>query len=106
VTGSAPPGLETVSGEKIGRDPRLMSAAELQALNHTSSSVLAAVRAHCVDCCGGEAAEARKCVVTSCPLWPFRMGVNPLARRAVSAEQRAAMRERAAKARSLRGKPK
>ena len=53
-------GLETISGEKIGRDPRGMTTAELQQLGHTSNSVLAAVRKHCVDCCGAQVAEVRK----------------------------------------------
>jgi hypothetical protein len=54
-------GLEIVSGEKIGRDPRGMTTAELNQLGHSSNSVLAAVRANCVDCMGGQTAEVRKC---------------------------------------------
>lgn len=95
-------GLETVLGETVGRDPRHMTAPELAALGHNSNSVLAMVRAHCVDCAGGEASEARKCVTTSCPLWPFRMGTNPLARRTLSDDQREALRSRAATARAAR----
>ena len=95
-------GLETVSGEIIGRDPRRMTTAELNSLGHTSKSVLAAVRAKCLDCCCYEPTEVRKCVATSCPLWPLRTGVNPLARRDISQEQRDAMRARAAAARAAR----
>lgn len=95
-------GLETVSGEIIGRDPRGMSVPELNALGHISNSVLDAVKANCIDCCGGQASEVRKCVMTHCTLWPFRMGVNPLARRALTEEQKAAARARMAAARSVR----
>ena len=33
-----------------------------------------AIRLKCLDCCAGQAAEVRKCPVTNCPLWRFRMG--------------------------------
>lgn len=97
-------GLEIVSGEKIGRDPRAMTTPELNALGHNSKSVLKVVRMHCVDCCGGQTAEVRKCTATHCPLWAFRMGTNPFARRKPSEEQREAMRARAAAARANRPK--
>lgn len=33
-----------------------------------------AIRLKCVDCCCGNTAEVRKCPVTDCPLWRYRMG--------------------------------
>ena len=33
-----------------------------------------AIRLKCIDCCCGNTAEVRKCPVTNCPLWRFRMG--------------------------------
>lgn len=33
-----------------------------------------AIRLKCVDCCGGNMAEVRKCPAEHCPLWRFRMG--------------------------------
>ena len=33
-----------------------------------------AIRLKCIDCCGGNTAEVRKCPATHCPLWRFRMG--------------------------------
>lgn len=33
-----------------------------------------AIRLKCIDCCGGNTAEVRKCPATNCPLWRFRMG--------------------------------
>jgi hypothetical protein len=95
-------GLETVSGNLIGRDPRAMNTAELNALGHSSNSPLEAIRRNCLECCGGGASEVRKCPATICPLWPFRMGTNPLARRNLSAEQREAAQARAAAARAKR----
>jgi hypothetical protein len=97
-------GLETVSGSLIGRDPRAMSTAELHALGHTSNSALDAIRRQCIECSGG-ASEARKCTVLKCPLWPLRMGTNPLARRELTEAQRAAARERAQAARAKRATP-
>lgn len=33
-----------------------------------------AIRLKCLDCCCGNSAEVRRCVVRNCPLWPYRMG--------------------------------
>lgn len=33
-----------------------------------------AIRLKCIDCCGGNTAEVRKCPATNCHLWRFRMG--------------------------------
>ena len=33
-----------------------------------------AIRLKCLDCCGDAPAEVRSCTITSCPLYPFRMG--------------------------------
>ena len=35
-----------------------------------------AIRAKCLDCCCGNSAEVRKCTITTCPLWIYRMGVE------------------------------
>lgn len=59
----------------IGRDPRTLSTESLRALRQPTSPIKA-VRAKCVDCSGGSAAEARKCLAVECPLWAFRMGTN------------------------------
>ena len=36
-----------------------------------------AIRAKCIDCCCGNAAEVRACEITDCALHPFRFGKNP-----------------------------
>lgn len=33
-----------------------------------------AIRAKCLDCCCGNAAEVRRCPAVNCPLHDFRMG--------------------------------
>lgn len=33
-----------------------------------------AIRLKCLDCSAGQMAEVRKCELTSCPLWRYRMG--------------------------------
>lgn len=61
----------------IGRDPRKMAPDDLYALGHVPMSPTAAIRAHCLDCCGGSSNEVRRCTAARCPSWPFRMGFNP-----------------------------
>ena len=64
------------NGQKVGIRPDKISRADLVALGHPQSPARS-IRAKCVDCSGGDASEARKCVAVTCPLWAFRMGVNP-----------------------------
>lgn len=33
-----------------------------------------AVRSKCIDCSGNQPKEVKLCTVTSCDLWPYRMG--------------------------------
>ena len=33
-----------------------------------------AIRLKCIDCCGGQITEVRKCPAENCPLWRYRMG--------------------------------
>lgn len=35
------------------------------------------IRAKCLDCCCGQKSEVRNCVITNCPLYPYRMGHRP-----------------------------
>jgi hypothetical protein len=64
-------------GYMVGRDPRAMSLAELEAVGHARLSPTEAIRAKCLDCCAGSPHEVRLCVATLCPSWPFRTGSNP-----------------------------
>lgn len=36
-----------------------------------------AIRAKCLDCCGGQNIEVRLCQIERCPLFPYRMGHRP-----------------------------
>jgi hypothetical protein len=102
-------GLEIVSGEEQGRDPRKMKPAELEALGHKEMPLRRAARLFCVECAGASAAEALKCVAVNCQLWPFRMATNPWRKPLPEAERQrradvfAATRRYAAEARELPG---
>ena len=57
----------------IGRDPRQLSPDDFAHAGAPLMLAKDAIRAKCLDCCSGSAGEVRKCVATSCPLWPFRV---------------------------------
>lgn len=68
------------------------------------TSPVKAIRAFCIDCCGGAASEVKTCTAPKCALYPFRMGKNPYrAKRELTDEQREAIAERLAKARQNKG---
>ncbi len=48
---------------------------------HAKKPLLKVIRKKCLDCCCGQHSEVRKCPVTDCPLWPYRMAENPFYRR-------------------------
>jgi hypothetical protein len=73
-----------------------MGPDELRALGHAPLAPSAAIRAHCLDCCGGSSDEVRKCTAVRCPSWPFRIGANPW-RAPLSEAERARRRERIAR---------
>lgn len=59
-----------------------------------------AIRAFCIDCCGGSSNEVKLCTAPKCALYPFRLGKNPYrTKRVMTDEQRAEATERLAKAR-------
>jgi hypothetical protein len=98
--------VEVIDGVRveIGRDPRKMTPAELTAAGHEKLSAVQALRARCLDCCCGSAAEVRRCVSVNCPSWPFRMGTDPWrAKVELSAERREQLAASLAKARAARG---
>ena len=39
-----------------------------------------AIRRNCIECCCGNAAEVRRCEITDCFLWPWRLGRGSRAR--------------------------
>ena len=64
-------------GAWVGRDPRRVPAAGWRAAGLPLRTLAGAVRAKCLDCCGGQLGEVRRCMALTCPLWPFRMGTDP-----------------------------
>jgi hypothetical protein len=88
-------GLERREGFDVGRDPRSMTATELDRLGHARMSPLRALRLKCLDCCNGSAQEVRLCFAMDCPRWPFRMGKSPW-RRKMDHNERVALRARLA----------
>ena len=40
-------------------------------------SPIKAIRKHCLECSSGSAHEVKNCIITDCPLYPFRLGKNP-----------------------------
>lgn len=38
-----------------------------------------AIRAKCLDCCGGQRQEVKFCGAKDCPIWPYRHGHRPRA---------------------------
>jgi hypothetical protein len=76
-------------GELIGRDPRKIPGEEFARAGLEGNPLLRVIRSKCVDCCGGQESEVRKCVLITCPNWPYRMGANPFrAARELTEEQR------------------
>jgi len=96
----------TIEGEPadIGRDPRKMTEAELVAFGHHKRPLLRVIRANCIECAGNNEAEVRRCRMVACPMWPYRMGTNPLQRRTLTDEQRAELAARMLAARAVGGK--
>jgi hypothetical protein len=65
------------AGELIGRHPKDLTKADLEAAGLRKLVGLKAIRAKCLHCCEHSPSEVRRCVSVGCPLWPMRMGTNP-----------------------------
>lgn len=75
------------------RHPDDYSTEELEGLGHTKTPLLKVLRTYCRGCCAGNLAEVRRCHISRCELWPYRMGTNPL-RPPATPKQRQKSRER------------
>ena len=74
---TALPTKDDIYKSQEGPDPREMSIEALSSSGHEKISPTKAIRAKCLDCCGENAAEVRRCFLVDCTLWPFRMGSSP-----------------------------
>lgn len=79
---------------RIGKNPREISANEFHIAGLQAAPILAVIRAKCLDCCGEQPSEVRKCVDFACPNWPYRMGENPFRSQNISEQERERRRER------------
>lgn len=62
--------------------------------NHSKKPLLKVIREKCLDCCVDQPSEVRKCHITACSLWPYRMGENPFRKHKLTNEQIQAAVER------------
>jgi hypothetical protein len=56
----------------IGRDPRTLEPRQVLDAGIRIRLAKQAIREKCIDCCGGDWSEVRKCTAMSCSLWLFR----------------------------------
>ena len=87
------------SGERNEPNPNVRVVKKDE--NETLTPVKA-IRAYCLGCSCGSAAEVRLCPVKNCELYRYREGHNPNRKSAMSEEQRKAASERM---RRLNGQP-
>lgn len=72
----------------------LPSPAHLRKLGHAPLKPIQALRARCIDCCGGSPKEVKLCACKKCPSWPFRLGEDPWKKkRPISEGQRVALEQ-------------
>ena len=90
---------DATAGCLVGKVPRNLSGADLEAMGRPRVSRGDAIRAKCLDCVCGVAIEVKRCGMLDCALWPFRMGTDPY-RAEMSDERKQAARERFSKARA------
>lgn len=84
------------------RDPRQLSVEDFTGIGHEKRPLLAVIRQNCIECQSGAEAEVRRCQLTGCVFWPYRMGTNPFHTQALTDEQR---EERRARLRGTRNRP-
>ena len=70
------------------------SKEELNQAVKENTNVLRAIRFKCLDCSCFQLGEVRDCPVTTCPLYPFRLGKNPFRKRELSEDEKRKIKER------------
>ncbi len=69
---------EAPEGGTMGVDPRSLDWPLAQAYFGQPKPLSRVIREKCLDCCCQVQSEVAKCTAINCPLWPYRMGTNPL----------------------------
>lgn len=64
-------------GQSVGKNPLNVAVNLLEHCGHVSAPIMKVIRKKCLNCCGYQVGEVRKCAATDCALWPYRMGKNP-----------------------------
>jgi len=71
---------EVAAANREGREVAL-SDEQLASLGHAKRNPIKVIRAFCLSCMGGNAAEVRRCTSPGCKLFPYRFGSNPFSGR-------------------------
>lgn len=67
----------------------------------TKTELLKTIRSKCLDCCCGQVQEVKLCTSTNCPLYDYRLGVDPF-KPQVSTKKKAAAILALQKARAIK----
>lgn len=87
--------VETMEEEVIEGDEESCKINPLEGFNGDEiHNPVKAIRAKCLECSCGAVSEIKKCLITNCALFPFRLGKNPYRAQNLSDEARAARVER------------
>ena len=65
----------------VGKNPLFLEGVQLEAAGIERTTPLKAIRAHCIDCCGGASAELQHCLAVRYALWRHMAGANTFQRR-------------------------
>lgn len=71
------PLLESINGEVCGKNPDNVTEKEFLDAGHRELPLGKVIRKKCQECTCFQNAEVRKCIITDCALWPYRMGKSP-----------------------------
>jgi hypothetical protein len=67
---------EVAAANRENREVQLTDD-QLAELGHAKRNPIKVIRAFCLSCMGGNAAEVRRCTSPGCKLYPYRLGTNP-----------------------------
>ena len=71
------PLVEVEDNQATGKNPLLSDVSEIKRAGHKNIPLAKVIRKKCLECCCFQPGEVRKCHITDCALWPYRMSKNP-----------------------------